>query len=74
VGFWSHAIAGDTVRRAARVTAIVAPTLIVINHAACVWAHQFGLRCTLQCILTTVVPYAVSTYSSASAALAARRG
>jgi hypothetical protein len=59
--------------RALRITGVVAPTLIVINHASCALAGTFGLKCTLQSILTTVVPYVVSSYSSASAKLVQER-
>jgi hypothetical protein len=61
--------ARSTVLRALRVTGVIAPTLIAINHATCVVDGTFSVRCLLQSILTTLVPYCVSSYSSARASL-----
>jgi hypothetical protein len=63
----------STVRRAARVASIVTPILTLLNHSAELWALHLDGRFWLQAGLTFFVPYSVSTYSSAMAAIQEHR-
>jgi hypothetical protein len=62
-----------TVLRAVKVACIVTPVLTVLNHAPEITAGQFSAGFWLQAGLTFLVPYCVSTYSSAMSAIAERR-
>jgi hypothetical protein len=70
VYFFRRWIARDTVTRALKVTGVVAPALIAINHGSCALRGTLDWGCAAESILTTLVPYLVSSYSSASASLA----
>ncbi|MGH7859250.1 MAG: nitrate/nitrite transporter NrtS [Candidatus Binatia bacterium] len=63
----------QTVRRALGVASIVAPVLVAINHAEAIAALDFTPRLLLKIGLTFLVPYAVSSYSSARALMQAER-
>ena len=58
----------STVFRALKVAAVITPILTVINHFREIAALELGLWFWLQVAMTFVVPYGVSTYSSAMAA------
>jgi hypothetical protein len=57
----------ETVSRAVRVAVVVAPVLIAINHADAILRGDLTIRLALKMLLTFLVPYAVSSYSSAKA-------
>ncbi len=57
--------------RALRVAAVVAPVLLPVNHAESVLAEPVSLAMLRKLGLNFVVPYLVSSCSSALAALAA---
>lgn len=61
----------ETVRRALTVATIVAPILVLINHGEALLSLDVTPRLVGKMILTFVVPYAVSSYSSARALLQA---
>jgi hypothetical protein len=56
-----------TVRRAVGVAAVVGPVLTVINQPEALLALEFPPRVLLKIALTFLVPYSVSSYSSAQA-------
>ncbi len=62
-----------TVRRALSVAVVVAPILVLINHAETVAALDLSPRLFLKIGLTFLVPYAVSSYSSARALMEKER-
>lgn len=64
---------GETVRRALGVAMIVAPVLVVINHAEALASLTFTPRLLVKTGLTFLVPYAVSSYSSARALMQSTR-
>ncbi len=55
------------VRRALRVAGVVGPILISINHGTAILRGDVTIQRVLQMLLTVIVPYAVSTYSSVGA-------
>ena len=57
----------ETVKRAIGVAAIVGPVLTVINQPEALLRLDFTPRVVLKVVLTFLVPYAVSSYSSAQA-------
>ena len=57
----------DVVVRAAKVAAVVGTLLILINHGDAVLAGEVDMERGLRMLLTMLVPYAVSTYSSVGA-------
>ena len=59
----------STVWRALKVGAVITPILTVINHFREITALELGLAFWLQVAMTFVVPYCVSTYSSAMASI-----
>lgn len=71
--FTHHAFSRPTVGRALRVATVVAPVLLLINHAESVLAEPTSMQTLRKLALNFVVPYIVSTWSSALAALAAER-
>ena len=71
--FARYALMGNTVRRALKVAAVVTPILTLLNHSAELLALQLDRRFWLQAALTFFVPYLVSTYSSAMAAMQEHR-
>ncbi|MBI2962982.1 MAG: nitrate/nitrite transporter NrtS [Deltaproteobacteria bacterium] len=56
-----------TVKHAIGVAAVVGPVLTVINQPEAVFALEFSPRVLLKIALTFLVPYSVSSYSSAHA-------
>lgn len=65
--FWSIAFSREVVLRALKVTAVVGCILIAINHGdALLTGEVDGVRLS-KMLLTFLVPYAVSTYSSVGA-------
>jgi hypothetical protein len=66
--FWFRA---DTVRRALTVAAVITPILILINHGDALLSLDITPTLVGKMILTFLVPYAVSSYSSARALLQA---
>ena len=56
-----------TVKRAVGVAAVVGPVLTVINQPEALLALEFPPRVLLKIALTFLVPYSVSSYSSAQA-------
>jgi len=59
--------------RAVKVACVITPILTVFNHSREIIAREFGAAFWLQVGLTFLVPYGVSTYSSAMAAIAEHR-
>ena len=57
----------ETVIRAVKVAAIVGPILTVINQGDVLLSGQYSLRVFLKILLTFLVPYGVSSFSSARA-------
>jgi hypothetical protein len=65
--FWSIAFSREVVLRALKVAAVVGCILIAINHGdALLTGEVDGVRLS-KMLLTLIVPYAVSTYSSVGA-------
>ena len=65
--FWPIATRGDVVQRALRTALIVGIILIVINHGDALMAAEIDGRSLAKMLLTLLVPYCVSTYSSVKA-------
>jgi cation transporter-like permease len=59
----------ETVRRAVKIAAIVGPILTVINQGDVLLSGQYSPRVFLKIILTFLVPYIVSSCSSALASI-----
>ena len=55
------------VKRALKVSAIVGTVLCAINHGDAMLAGEMTSKRWIQCALTYLVPYLVSTYSSLAA-------
>jgi hypothetical protein len=55
----------ETVVRAVKVAAIVGPILTVINQGDVLLSGEYSPRVFLKIILTFLVPYGVSSFSSA---------
>ena len=71
--FFRFACMRGTVVRAVKVACVITPILTVLNHSREIWAGDFGIAFWAQAGLTFFVPYCVSTYSSAMAAIAEHR-
>jgi len=68
------ALSPSVVRRALKTAAVVGSILLAINHYdLLVDARRFTADRPLKMLLTVVVPYMVSTYSSVAAMLEMRR-
>jgi len=65
--FVYHWFRRETVVRAVRVAAIVGPVLTVINQYDVLLSLDFSLRLMAKIGLTFLVPYSVSSFSSARA-------
>lgn len=65
--FIHHWFRRETVRRALTVAGIVGPILTVINQYDVLWRLEFSLRFWMKVVLTFLVPYCVSSFSSARA-------
>lgn len=63
----------ETVVRAVKVACVVTPVLTLLNHSREIAAAQLGAAFWLQVVLTFLVPYCVSMYSSAMSAIAEHR-
>jgi hypothetical protein len=57
----------ETVMRAIKVAVIVGPILTVINQGDVLLSGQYSPRVFLKILLTFLVPYSVSSFSSARA-------
>ena len=57
----------ETIYRAVKVALVVGPILIIINHHDVFLRLEFTQHLYLKIILTFMVPYCVSAYSSAQA-------
>lgn len=68
--FLHHATARETVRRACGVASVVSPLLLLVNHLDLVLTQPLSLEVLRRLAMNFVVPYLVSSYSSARAALA----
>lgn len=62
----------DVVRRATKVALVVGTLLVAINHGDAILAGTASLDQVLKMMLTMLVPYGVSTYSSVGALRAPR--
>ncbi|MBI3992247.1 MAG: nitrate/nitrite transporter NrtS [Candidatus Lambdaproteobacteria bacterium] len=71
--FLARSLRRDTVLRATRVALVITPILTVFNHFGEIRALELGPSFWTQVLLTFCVPYCVSTYSSAMAAMAEQR-
>ena len=65
--FLHHWFRRETVIRAVKVAAVVGPILTVINQGDILLSGQYSLRVLLKICLTFLVPYSVSSFSSARA-------
>jgi hypothetical protein len=68
--FLRFALRRETVVRAVKVACVITPILTLLNHSREILALELGLAFWIQVGLTFLVPYGVSTYSSAMAAIA----
>ena len=66
--FFKYALMLSTVKRALNVSLIITPILTVFNHFQEIRELSMGGAFWLQVGLTFLVPYCVSTFSSAQAA------
>ena len=65
---WLHlAMERSIVRRAVAVAAIVGSVLVAINHGDAILRGDLSAGRLFRIVLTVLVPYCVSTYSSVSA-------
>jgi len=62
--FFALAKRPEVVQTALKVALVVGTVLCLINHAPAMISHQFSAANLLQMVLTYLVPYCVSTYSS----------
>ncbi len=65
--FLHHWFRRETVTRALKVASVVGPTLTVINHYDVLLSLDFSPRLLTKILLTFLVPYSVSSFSSARA-------
>jgi len=66
-GWMALATSRSVVQRAAGVALIVGSILVIINHGDAIVRGDVSAGRLLRIVLTVVVPYCVSTYSSVSA-------
>jgi hypothetical protein len=71
--FFKAACMPSVALRAVKVALVITPILTVFNHFQEIVELELGLGFWFQVFLTFLVPYSVSTYSSATALLGARR-
>ncbi|WP_415402817.1 nitrate/nitrite transporter NrtS [Tateyamaria sp. SN3-11] len=64
---WQIATDRSVVLRAAKIALIVGVVIALINHGDRMVTGQMDATAWLKCVLTFLVPYAVSTYSSVMA-------
>lgn len=67
--FFHYWFLRETVRRALKVACIVGPTLTTINQYDVIMRGEFSFHLVFKIFLTFMVPYCVSSFSSASAYL-----
>lgn len=67
--FFHYWFLRETVRRALKVACVVGSILTVINQHDVLMRGEFSLHLMFKILLTFVVPYSVSSFSSASAHL-----
>ena len=65
--FFSNLFRPETTVRALKVALVVAPILIIINHHDEITGYKFTSNLIVKSLLTFLVPYCVSAYSSAQA-------
>lgn len=65
--WFASAATGPVVRRALASALLVGPVLIAINHGDAIVSGDVSAGLLLRIVLTMVVPYAVSTFSSVQA-------
>lgn len=63
--FFHHWFRRETVLRALKVAGVVGPLLTAINHYDVLLSRNFSVRLFLKILLTFLVPYSVSSFSSA---------
>jgi len=61
------ATSSSVVRRASAVAVVVGTVLVAINHGDAILRGDFPLGRGVRVVLTVLVPYCVSTYSSVGA-------
>ena len=66
-GWLELATSASVVRRAVRVAIVVGAVLVAINHGDAILRGDLGYGRVLRILLTVLVPYCVSTYSSVGA-------
>lgn len=67
LSFWRIATKTSVMKRATRIALIVGAVIAVINHGDRMMAGAMDLTAGFKCLLTFLVPYSVSTYSSVMA-------
>jgi len=72
--WWASAVSRSTVRRALASALFVGPILVAINHADAIVRGDVSAGRILKMLLTFIVPYAVSTFSTVQAKLGHGRG
>ncbi|WP_223421243.1 nitrate/nitrite transporter NrtS [Tateyamaria pelophila] len=65
--FWRVATEASVIKRAIRIALIVGTVIAIINHGDRMVQGTMDAAAWLKCLLTFLVPYAVSTYSSVMA-------
>lgn len=65
--FWNIATERSIVKRATRIALIVGTVIAFINHGDRMLTGSMDATAWLKCLLTFLVPYSVSTYSSVMA-------
>jgi len=65
--FFHHALQRSTILRALKVAFFITPILTFFNHYEEIFRLELGSTFWFQTALTFLVPYCVSTYSSAMA-------
>ena len=64
MSWWRLAARGDVAFRALKLALVVGPLLILINHWDALLSGTVTFDALLKMLLTMVVPYCVSTWSS----------
>ena len=72
--FLSYWFRRDTVLRAVKVAAVVGPILTVINQYDMLLSGNWSAKLVFKILLTFLVPYSVSSFSSARAYMEAEAG
>ncbi|MCI2284407.1 nitrate/nitrite transporter NrtS [Colwellia sp. MSW7] len=69
INWFSLAIEKNTLKRSLKVAMIVGTLLMLINHGDIIFSGEIQLHHILKILLTYLVPYLVSTYSSVESKL-----